>query len=46
MAESFLYVAAMLGAVCLAAASQMLLKKAAKTVWPSALREYLNPPSS
>ena len=42
MPESSIYVAAMLGAVCLAAASQMLLKKAAGMVWPSPLREYLN----
>ena len=42
MAESWIYVLAMLGAVCLAAASQMLLKRAAKTAWPNAVREYLN----
>lgn len=42
MPESSIYVAAMLGAVCLAAASQMLLKKAAGMVWPNPLREYLN----
>ena len=42
MAERFPYVLAMLGAVCLAAASQMLLKKAAKTAYPNVVREYLN----
>ena len=42
MAEKGIYVLAMLGAVSLSAASQMLLKKAARTEWPSALREYLN----
>ena len=42
MGESFVYVLAMLGAVCLSAASQMLLKKAARITWPNALREYLN----
>ena len=42
MAEKGIYVLAMLGAVSLSAASQMLLKKAARIEWPSALREYLN----
>ena len=42
MGERFVYVLAMLGAVCLSAASQMLLKKAARITWPNALREYLN----
>ena len=42
MAEKGLYVLAMLGAVCLSAASQMLLKQAAHISWPNALREYLN----
>ena len=42
MGERFVYVLAMLGAVCLSAASQMLLKKAARISWPNALREYLN----
>ena len=42
MAEKGIYVLAMLGAVSMSAASQMLLKKAARTEWPSALREYLN----
>ena len=36
------YWLAMFGAVALSAASQMLLKKAAKTSYTSALREYLN----
>ena len=42
MSEKGIYVLAMLGAVSLSAASQMLLKKAARIEWPSALREYLN----
>ena len=36
------YWLAMFGAVALSAASQMLLKKAAKTPYPNPLREYLN----
>ncbi len=42
MAEKGIYVLAMLGAVSLSAASQMLLKKAARTEWSSPLREYMN----
>lgn len=36
------YWLAMFGAVALSAASQMLLKRAAKTDYPNPLREYLN----
>ena len=36
------YYLAMFGAVALSAASQMLLKKAAKTAYASPIREYLN----
>ena len=36
------YWLAMFGAVALSAASQMLLKKAAKTDYPNPVREYLN----
>ena len=42
MDNSWIHILAMLAAVSLSAASQMLLKKAAQTEWPSALREYLN----
>ncbi len=42
MAEKGLYVLAVLGAVGRSAASQMLLKQAARISWPNALREYLN----
>lgn len=36
------YWLAMFGAVALSAASQMLLKRAAKTSYPNPIREYLN----
>ncbi len=42
MDNSWIHILAMLVAVSLSAASQMMLKKAARTEWPSALREYLN----
>ena len=42
MDNSWIHILAMLAAVSLSAASQMMLKKAARTEWPSALREYLN----
>ena len=42
MDNSWIHILAMLAAVSLSAASQMLLKKAARTEWSSPLREYLN----